>query len=609
MCGITGWLDWQRDLTEQGTLVEAMADTLKRRGPDAGGVWLAPRVGLAHRRLIVIDPNGGVQPMVRKLGERTYAITYNGELYNFRELRQELETRGHVFESRSDTEVLLRSYIEWGPACVEKFNGIFAFAIWDENEQTLFLGRDHLGVKPMFYAQRGSSFLFGSEIKALLANPLVKPELDQDGLTELLSMGVFRTPGHGVYRGVSELLPGHTLLVTRNGVRVTQYWKLESREHTADYATTVQQVRELLEDAVTRQLVSDVPISTMLSGGLDSSGVSAIAARAFREEGRQLDTYSLQFVDEDRDFKANPLHRDLDAPWAKKVADSSETNHHIILLDSPELLQDIYEPMRARDLPATGDIETSLYTLFKRMKPDVTVALSGESADEVFGGYPWYYVQEMRNVNTFPWMALGGGNIYDSMRGDVLARMNLAEYKAERYQQALSEVPRLAGESAEDARTREIFYLNITRFLSYMLDRKDRMSMAASLEVRVPFCDYRLVEYMWNVPWEMKFHGGVEKGLLRDAFSHVLPEDVVRRRKTAYPVTHNPNYINGVRAKVREIVEDSSSPIFDLYDREQVRKMAYYDGPVGSGFMSEKNYYDHIIQVDAWMREYKISLV
>ncbi|KEO84638.1 asparagine synthase (glutamine-hydrolyzing) [Tumebacillus flagellatus] len=609
MCGITGWLDWQRDLTEQGNVVTAMADTLKRRGPDAGGQWLAPRVGLAHRRLIVIDPNGGVQPMVRQAGGNTYAITYNGELYNFRELRRELEGRGHVFESRSDTEVLLRAYIEWGPSCVEKFNGIFAFAIWDEKEQQLFLGRDHLGVKPLFYAQRGSSFLFGSEMKALLANPLVKPEVDQDGLTELMAMGVFRTPGQGIYRGVTEVLPGHTVLVTRNGVRVTQYWKLESREHTEDFAATVQHVRDLLEDAITRQLVSDVPIGTMLSGGLDSSGVSAVAALAFKGEGRQLDTYSLQFVDEDRDFKANPMHRDLDAPWAKRVADTSGTNHHIILLDTPDLLEDILEPMRARDLPATGDIETSLYTLFKKMKPEVTVALSGESADEVFGGYPWYYTPEMRSINNFPWTALGGNKLEEAVLPDVMERLNPKAHQAMRYQEALSLVPRLAGESAEDARTREIFFLNIARFLPYMLDRKDRMSMAASLEVRVPFCDYRLVEYMWNVPWEMKFAGGVEKGLLREAFSHVLPEDVVRRRKTAYPVTHNPTYVNGVKQRVREIVEEGTSPIFDLFDRDKVRQAAYYEGPTGSGFVSLKNYYDHIIQMDAWMREYKVSLV
>jgi asparagine synthase (glutamine-hydrolysing) len=609
MCGITGWLDWERDLTEQGTVVEAMAETLKRRGPDAGGMWLAPRVGLAHRRLIVIDPNGGVQPMVRQAGERTYAITYNGELYNFQDLRRELELRGHVFTSRSDTEVLLRSYIEWGPACVEKLNGIFAFAIWDEAEQQLFLARDHLGVKPLFYADRGSAFLFGSEVKALLQNPLVKPELDQDGLTELLAMVQFRTPGHGVYRGVHEVRPGHCVLVNRNGVRVKRYWQLESHEHKADFATTVKEVRELLEDAITRQLVSDVPVCTMLSGGLDSSGVSAIAAQAFREEQRQLDTYSLQFVNEENDFQANPMHRDLDAPWALKVAEAAQTNHNIILLDTPELLEDFYEPLRARDLPAIGDFDTSLYTMFKKMKPNVTVALSGESADEMFGGYPWYYVPQLRDLNTFPWFALGKGDTYSAMHADVIERLNPKAYNQERYQDALQEVPRLAGESAEAARTRELFYLNITRFLPYMLDRKDRMSMAASLEVRVPFCDHRLVQYMWNVPWEMKFHENTEKGLLREAFAHVLPEDVVRRRKTSYPVTHNPTYIQGIQAKVREIVADSTSPIFDLFDRAKVREMAEFDGPIGTGFNSEKSYLETIIQFDAWMREYKISLV
>lgn len=610
MCGITGWLDWERDMTGQGSVLEAMADTLKLRGPDAGGVWLAPRVGLAHRRLIVIDPAGGVQPMTRRVGDQTYAITYNGELYNFRELRRELEARGHLFESHSDTEVLLRSYIEWGPECVERFIGIFAFAIWDEAKQQLFLGRDHLGVKPLFYAERDRAFLFGSELKALLKNPLVLPEIDSEGMAQALSGGGFRVPGHGVYRGVKEVKAGHVVLCTRDGVQVRQYWKLESHEHAHDYDTTVLHVRELLEDIVDRQLVSDMPISTLLSGGLDSSGVTAMAAKKFREAGREtLNAYTIDFVDHEKHLQANVVHRDSDYPWAVRVSEHADTNLHTILLDTPDFINEMFAPMRARDLPAAGEMETSLYVMFKRMKEEVTVSLSGESADEVFGGYPWFYMPEMRRKGTFPWGAVGrAGSL---LTPEVEARLRLNEFHQEMYQDAINQVPKLQGESQEQSETRELFHLHMTNFLPFLLDRKDRMSMAASLEVRVPFCDHRLVEYMWNVPWDMKFAGNIEKGLLRDALSHVLPEDVVRRRKTSYPGYYNPAYLNAVRTMVEEVVNDANSPIRGLFDQGKVRELLKQADVVEDSlhrFML-KGQMESIVQVDRWMREYKISIV
>ncbi|HEU5226644.1 MAG TPA: asparagine synthase (glutamine-hydrolyzing), partial [Ktedonobacteraceae bacterium] len=406
MCGIAGWIDWDEDLSHQRPMIERMARTMCYRGPDAQGSWVSPRAALAHHRLFVIDPHGGKQPMIYQEQEYTYALTYNGEIYNFRELRSELETRGHAFHTHSDTEVLLHAYLEWGQECVRRFNGIFAFGLWDERKQQLLLARDHLGVKPLFYAQRGSALLFGSELKVLLAHPSVKPEIDAQGMAEVF--GFRRSAGSGVYRDVHELRPGHLAIYTRERLQVSRYWELRSAPHPDDLETTTEKLRALLEDIVKRQLIADVPISTMLSGGLDSSSLTALAAREFQREGKTLNTYSIDYVESSQHFQENVMHLSLDAPWVQRVAEHIHSQHHTITVDTPELIENMLIPMRAHDLPAGGQIETSLYLLCKAMKQDSTVALSGESADEVFGGYPWFHNEEAINAPTFPWFAMMG---------------------------------------------------------------------------------------------------------------------------------------------------------------------------------------------------------
>ncbi|MCL6593773.1 MAG: asparagine synthase (glutamine-hydrolyzing), partial [Alicyclobacillus sp.] len=329
MCGIAGWIDWERDLRQEEPTVRAMGATLVCRGPDADGLYLTKAAAFAHRRLVVVDPDGGSQPMTRRAGDWTYTLVYNGELYNTEDIRAELTALGYTFQSYSDTEVLLTAYMAWGEACVDKLNGIFAFAIWDEREQALFMARDRLGVKPLFYARRGSSFVFASELKALLVHPLVEPVVDSEGLAEIFAVGPARTPGHGIFKDVFELRPGHLLWVTRRGERMRAYWQLEAIEHTDDLDTTVQTVHDLFIDTVRRQLVSDVPVCTFLSGGIDSSAVTAIAALAYREWGRApLHTFAIELEDMEKHFRANAFQKSIDAPWAKRVADHLGTIHH-----------------------------------------------------------------------------------------------------------------------------------------------------------------------------------------------------------------------------------------------------------------------------------------
>ncbi len=610
MCGITGWIDWTRDLTKETHILQAMTSKLADRGPDAEGYWTSTHVVLGHRRLIVVDPDGGAQPMVKERGDNVYVITYNGELYNTEDIRRVLLAKGHRFVSYSDTEVLLTAYIEWGEECLSRLNGIFAFAIWDASKETLFMARDRLGVKPLFYTQAGTSFMFSSQIKALLANPLVSSEVDIDGLAEVFCMGPARTPGFGVFKGMKDLRPGCCLTHNRAGTNMRQYWRLENRQHVDDLETTATKVTNLLQDTVERQLVSDVPVCTLLSGGLDSSTITAIASEHYKGKDEELHTWSIDYEGNDRFFQVNEYQPNTDAPWVERVSKYLGTVHHRVTLKTSQVADALVDAVRASDLPGMADIDSSLQLFCKEIKTEATVALSGESADEVFGGYPWFRNPAATSSGTFPW-ARKIPERAQMLAKDLRLEMEPAKYVDRRYQEALDEVPRVKGETLEEQKRRELFYLNITRFMPTLLDRKDRMSMASGLEARVPFCDHRLVEYVWNIPWEMKFCDQIEKGILRRAAAGLLPPDVLSRKKSPYPKTHNPAYLAIVKKRFREMYYDPSSPLRRLLDRGRVEEILESDaasfGPSWFGqLMGNAQLFAYLIQVDTWMRENRV---
>lgn len=613
MCGIVGWLDWEKDLSQERPVLQAMTHCLTKRGPDAEGFWVTPRVAFGHRRLVVVDPAGGQQPMTAFQNEYACTMIYNGELYNTEDLRAELLAAGHTFQSHSDTEVLLHTYLEWGTECVSRLNGIFSFAIWDERASRLFVARDRMGVKPLFYAERGSSFLIASELKSLLAHPDVKPVLSREGLAEVFAISPARTPGHGVFRDVHEVRPGYSLVVTRDGVRQQRYWQLESSPHTDNAEDTAKRVRELVTDSIHRQLVADVPVSTLLSGGLDSSVITAVAAQSFKKEGRgTLHTYSIDYVDNARHFQASAFQPNEDAPFVKLVSQYLGTQHHNIEFDTDELIDALKTATLARDLPGMADVDASLYLFCREIKKETTVVLSGECADEVFGGYPWFHREEMLNAGTFPW-ARATKERASWLAPELKDWVKPEEYVAMRYEETLDEVPQLPGENPIEARRREMFYLNITWFMNTLLDRKDRMSMAASLEARVPFCDHRIVEYVWNIPWELKTYGNREKGILRKAMEGYLPDEVLYRKKSPYPKTHNPSYTEGVRTWLLDILNDSTSPLLPLIDVPTIRRIAESDAQASSipffgQLMSTPQLFAFLGQLDYWLREYHVSI-
>jgi len=617
VCGIAGWVDWEQDLTSQHGIIEAMTETMAARGPDAFGTYRARHVLFGHRRLSVMDPANGAQPMLRRRrgGNGNCVVTYNGELYNMAELRRELEAKGYAFSTQCDTEVLLNAYIEWGPKCAERFNGIFAFAIWDEGEQSLYLARDRIGVKPLFYARRGKGIIFASELKGLLTHPDVPAEVDAAGLAEVLMLGPARTPGCGVIRGVEELKPGYWMLCTPAGTTMKQYWRLETKPHEDDFATTAATIKELLEDTVKRQLMSDVPVCTLLSGGLDSSALTALAAAHYAASGKEpLQTYAVDYRDNDKYFKADSFQPNADGPWAQRLAEHLGTAHHRVILDTGELSAALVPATWARDLPGMADVDTSLYLFCREIKKGATVALSGECADEVFGGYPWFRRPEMINAQTFPWAPYPAFRL-EWLSPDAVRMTRGTEYVADRYSQALAEVPRQPGEDPIAARMREIFYLSITRFMPTLLDRKDRMSMAFGLEVRVPFCDHRIVEYVWNVPWAMKNYQEREKGLLRHALTGILPDDVLWRKKSPYPKTHDPQFVATVKSWALRILDDPNSPVLPLVNSRKLREIAASEAVMSSvvpwfgQLMTGPQIFAYLIQVDAWLRRYKIRIV
>ena len=613
MCGIAGFSDFFRDNTAPMLQSAAgrMGNALARRGPDDAGVWAAPACALAHRRLAVIDPAHGHQPMVRTLLNGDCALVYNGELYNTPLLRRQLEGLHIPLETQTDTEVLLWQLILFGADALDKLEGIFAFAFWDGRKQELLLARDRFGVKPLFFAQTGTTLLFGSEPKALFAYPGFTPRADDETWQELLAICPARTPGHGVFADVHELQPGECARF--DGVRMTRrrWYALRSLPHREDYADTVRHVRTLLTGAIRRQLVSDVPLATLLSGGLDSSIITAAAANDYAGRGQTLDTYSFDYTDNARYFQASAFQPDADAPWAERMRQAFSTRHTVLTCPIPALVEELNAATAAKDLPGMGDVDASLLWFCREIRKRHTVVLSGECADEIFGGYPWFHRRELMENDNFPW-SIDFGVRTGVLRPELVQRLDLEGYSRRRCAASRAQTPRLDTDPPEEALRREIGWLNLNWFMTNLLDRKDRMSMYSGLEVRVPFCDHHLVEYVWNIPWSMKSRNGQRKQVLRDAAEGLLPEDVRNRPKSPYPKTHNPLFGLLAAQKLSAILDDANAPLHAVVDEDALRSgLLQNTGDPGRPWfgqlMAGPQMLSFLIQLNCWMERFSLA--
>ena len=609
MCGIGGFVDYERDARRGGPILHGMKRTLTPRGPDAEGTYFDEDAALVHRRLIVIDPEGGKQPMHSP--DRNTIIIYNGELYNTPELRTELMSRGHEFVGHSDTEVLLHAYLEWKTDAFARLNGIFAFAIWEKRERRLTLCRDRLGVKPLFFAPIRNGLTFGSTIDTVLCHPEIEPALDEDGLRTLLLLGPARPPESGVFRQIKSLLPGHFAVLTPENFTDHVYWQLEAHEHEDDLPTTIERTHTLICDAARRQLVSDVPLACFLSGGLDSSILSMLAAKDYAARSETLDTWSVDYRDNDKYFTKSIFQPNSDDSYIDQMVDFLGTHHHRVVLEPEALCAALLPATDARALPGMADVDSSLLLFCAAVKRGgTTVCLSGECADELFGGYPWYHREEILFEDTFPWSRSIG------LRLGLLtpdAVRNGEEFVRQHYRDTCDRAPKLPSDDKKAARMREMFVLNLDWFMATLLDRKDRMSMYSGLEVRVPFCDHRIVEYAYNMPWDFKSLEGREKGIVRRAFANELPKEIVYRKKSPYPKTFHPVYTRLCADYVRRIFEDNTSVAASLFDRNAVQKLMQRPESLAEPWfgqlMRTPQIFAYIIQLDRWFRHYHVKIV
>lgn len=609
MCGFAGVVNLKEKIIDKKQVIINMNQTLSKRGPDECGYYLEDNVLFGHRRLVVIDPDGGKQPMTFKYMGNTYTILYNGQIYNTEELRNELKGVGFTFEGHSDTEVLLKSYIHFKEDIVKKLNGIFAFAVWDTNNKKLFIARDHFGVKPLYYCFINHNFVFASEIKAILKFPGIEASLDEQGVCELFGIGPAHTAGTTAFKNIYELKPASMLIFKDDEIHISKYWKLKSKVHTDNLDKTCDTVKELLEDSIKRQLVSDVPLCTFLSGGLDSSIITLYAANYCKEHNLPpLNTYSVDYVDNDKNFVKTDFQPNSDNYYIDLMRNKLNTNHHTIVLDTPELASYLEDAMIARDFPGMADVDSSLLLFCKHVKNDATVTLTGECADEIFGGYPWFFREDALNSKTFPW-SIALSERQRLLNPEIAKKVDLKEYVDYRYNESLKDVEILDTDSTETAEKRKISHLTLNWFMQTLLDRSDKMGMYNGFEIRVPFCDYRLAEYVWNIPWEMKALKGREKGLLRYIMKDILPSEIVDRKKSPYPKTWNPTYLSTVKKMLSDIMDNKEAPINHLLNREYILEILNTDGkaftrPWFGQLMTGPQLMAYLCQVNMWLERY-----
>ena len=599
MCGFAGWYKKNHSKKEE-KIIKKMTNTLKYRGPDEHGYYIDNNIMLGHRRLSIIDLKNGKQPMTYK----NYTIVYNGELYNTEQLRNKLKDK-YQFKTTSDTEVLLMGYIEYKEKILDMIEGIYAFAIYDG--KNIFLARDRVGVKPLFYTAVEDNFLFASEIKALLKNKIVKPIIDKKSLQELLALSPSRVPGSGIFKNIYELRPGHYMIYDGN-ITIKRYWNIKNKENKDTFEEATKKIEKLLTKSIKNQMISDVDIACLLSGGLDSSIITAIVSKEYQKNGKTLDTYSIDYEDNDKYFTKNKFTVSRDNKFIELMSKKFKTKHHYKIITQKALAKFLKESVYARDLPGMADIDSSLLWFSKKIKKDHKVILSGECADEIFGGYPWFYREEVMNREYFPWLdSIESRN--KLLKKELQEKLKLKEFVKEKYDDIISEMPK----SKKEDKIKKLFYLNMTYFMPTLLERKDRMTMRGSLEARVPFADTKLIEYLWNIPWEYKFYNNIEKCLLRKAYEKLLPNEITYRKKNPYPKTHNPKYTKIIVKLLKKRLKNKKSILYKIFDHNELQKLietkgSSFTSPWFGQLMTGPQLLAFLYQIDVWAKKYKIIL-
>lgn len=614
MCGFCGYVNY-KNKTKDTVCINKMNNIIKHRGPNDQNIFFDDNIALGHVRLSIIDPKFGKQPMKKVHNNIEYTIVYNGELYNTKELKEDLISKGYEFETKCDTEVILVSFIEYGERCVSSFNGIFSFAIYENKTGSVFLARDHLGIKPLFYTvTEDGSLIFSSEIKSILENEKVTPILDKQGLLELFGVGPAHSPGVTYFKNIFELKAGHFATFDKdNGLKLSKYWDLETKECKDTEKEALSKIHFLLTDSLKRQLVSDVGISSMLSGGIDSSILTKLAS----DYVENLTTFSIDFSGNDKNFTPNAYQGSRDSDYVKIMREFLNTNHKEVIIDNKYLFDLLDKSCIARDMPGMADVDSSMYAFCEAIKnAGFKVCISGECSDEIFGGYPWFYREHLINHTGFPW-ALSEDLRSKIVNSDLLSESDITSYVSFRKNETLESVTFIDKNDEFENRYRKINYLTIKWFMNTLVERTDRTSMANSLEVRVPFADYRIFEYVYNLPAKMKLglmHSSqpVEKYMLRKAFENEIPKEVLFRKKSPFPKTYDPLYLKLVEERVSKIINDKDSKLNQIINVDYVRSMINMHGEnITENWFGQLMTYPqtlaYLIQINTWLEKYNIK--
>ncbi len=600
MCAILGWLNPQFDLLNKQKTFQKMLKLMECRGKDSHGIYMSEHALLGHNRLAIIDLENGLQPMEFD----DYIITYNGEIYNTATLRDELLANGYNFNTTCDTEVILKGYHCYKEKVLDKIEGIFAFAIYNKKDNSLFLARDRVGIKPLYYLKKKNDFIYASMLRSILASKIIEPILDKKALGEILALGPSKKLGSGIFKGIKELRAGHYLIYKNKKVKIKRYWNVVTKECNDSFIEAKHKIHDLLTDAIIRQTVSDTPIATLLSGGLDSSIITAVVAK---NQHKQLTTYSIDYEENSKYFHKNNFTVDLDKKYIDIMAENFNTNHQYKVITQKDVVKFLKDALYARDYPGMTDIEASLLWFSKEISKDYKVILSGECADEVFGGYPWFYRQELNNKDYFPW--INNLDYRQSLLNKKLKKkLKLKKIVRKEYKKTIKEL----SHSDRKDKFKKLFYINMTHFMTTLLDRKDRMTMAATLEARVPFADTKLIEYLWNLPFNYKYHRNIEKFLLREAFKKELPKEIIERKKNPYPKTHHPYFKEEVSKLLTKRLKNKNSNLAKIFDIEKIKELldSKTDDalPWFGQLMTKPQLIAYLYQFDLWIENYHIKI-
>jgi asparagine synthase (glutamine-hydrolysing) len=600
VCGIAGFLSLDSSRSDGLPALERMTAAIAHRGPDDSGFYSRPGVFVGHRRLSIVDVAGGLQPMSNENG-RVW-IAFNGEIFNHSDLRPPLEAAGHHYRTRCDTETILHAYEQYGSDCVSRFRGMFAFAIWDENTETLFCARDRLGIKPFYYFYDGKTFAFASEIKALLAHPAISAGFEDSLLAEHLAFG-YVSSEQTLFRGIRKLMPGHHLTVRRresSGPRIEGYWEAQApeRQESRPDAEWISDCRQRFEEAVRTRLMSDVPLGVFLSGGVDSSAIASMVTRL--TPGDRLKTFSVGYAEEQYSELA----------WARQVSQIIGSEHREVTVGMEDFFDILPKLVWHEDEPITWPSSVSLYYVSELASHHVKVVLTGEGSDELFGGYERYQ-HFLWNQRWMAWYGLFprafrefarrriedspliGASLRRKAQHTFLGRQNTVEsLQLDNFYCAFSEAEQRSllkntaptGTAYSNFLTywnarrsssplSQMLYADQKTYLVELLMKQDQMSMATSIESRVPFLDHQFVEFAAQAPDHLKIRGGVAKYILKKAVEDLLPHDIIYRKKMGFP-TPVRSWLRDERAKpLFARLLDPEGLLASYLDRRAIRSL------------------------------------